>query len=168
MSGRSLRVVRSALRTAAGRGQNASRPQRAGPAPEPAIDLAEACADLAQVAVRTFPDGSWQEHACFVLVSSSGGVRTVPFTHPVVTQLLLRLRALPGFDDKALLEVIGSQRAELVTLWRIPKPAPAPRAADPRPAERIPPTSSAAEFRMPEQRPAPEHDSPVQPRRPTE
>jgi hypothetical protein len=167
MSGRSLRqVVRSALRTAAGRGQNVPGPHRAGPAP--GIDLAEACADLAQVAVRTFPDGSWQEHACFVLVSSSGGVRTVPFTHPVVTQLLLRLRALPGFDDKALLEVIGSQRAELVTLWRIPKPAPAPRAADPRPAERIPPTSSAAEFRMPEQRPAPEHDSPVQPRRPTE
>jgi hypothetical protein len=118
------------------------------------------------VAVRTFADGSWQEHACFVLVSSTREVRTVPFTHPVVTQLLLRLRALPGFDDKQLLEVIGSQRAELVTLWRAPKPESASQPADPRPSS--PPASPAAEFRVPEQRPAPERDSPVQPSRPTE
>jgi hypothetical protein len=177
MSGRSLRqVLRSALRTAASRDQNAPGPQRAGPASEPEIDLDEACSDLAQVAVRTFADGSWQEHACFVLVSSTREVRTVPFTHPVVTQLLLRLRALPGFDDKQLLEVIGSQRAELVTLWRAPKPEPAPQPADPRPDPRArptspstkPSTSPATEFRVPEQRPAPERDSPVQPRRPTE
>ena len=167
MSGRSLRqVLRSALRTAAGRGQNAAGPQRAGPAPEPAIDLDEACADLVQVAVRTFPDGSWQEHACFVLVSSTGEVRTVPFTHSAVTQLLLRLRALPGFAEKTLLEVIGSHRAELVTLWRAPKPARP--AADPRPAAGTPPSLPPTEFRVPEQRPAPERDSPVQPRRPTE
>ena len=169
MSGRSLRhVLRSALRTAAGRGQNAPGTQRAGPAPGSDVDLDEACADLAHVAVRTFTEGSWQEHACFALVSSTGELRTIPFTDPVVTQLLLRLRALPGFDDKLLLEVIGSQRAELVTLWRAPKPEPATRAPDPQADTRTAPSSSATEFRVPEQRPAPEHDSPVQPRRPTE
>jgi hypothetical protein len=171
MSGRSLRqVVRFALWTAAGCGQNVPRRKRPDPAPGSEIDLDEACVDLVQVAVRTFAVGSWQEHACFVLVSSTGNVRTIPFTHPLVTQLLARLRALPGFDEKLLLDVIGSRSAELVTLWAAPEPGTEPRAADPRPDPRTATSApvSPAEFRVPEQRPAPEGDSAVQPNRPNE
>lgn len=84
------------------------------------IDLDEACTDLAEVAVRTCADGSWQEHACFLLGSSSGRWQVVPFSHPVVCQLIGRLRNLPGFDDSQLLDLIGSKQTEIVVLWRDP------------------------------------------------
>jgi hypothetical protein len=92
------------------------------PRPEPPtdIDVDEVCTDLAEVAVRTCSDGSWQEHACFLFGSSSGRWQVVPFSHPVVWDLLGRLRRLPGFDDNALLDVIGSQQSEIVVLWRDP------------------------------------------------
>jgi hypothetical protein len=79
------------------------------------------------VAVRTCADGSWQEHACFLLGSTGDRWTMVPFSHPVACQLIVRLRALPGFDDNRLLDVIGSKQAELVVLWRDPKLTPAPR-----------------------------------------
>lgn len=96
------------------------------PRPEPPtdIDIEEACTDLVEVAVRTSSDGSWQEHACFLLGSSAGRWHMVPFSHPTVSELLPRLRALPGFDDDALLDVIGSRQAEIVVLWRDPARAP--------------------------------------------
>jgi len=155
---------RSAVRVA-NRGLSSS-------AAEPAIDLDEACRDLAEVAVRTFTGGSWQEHACFVLVPSGGDPRIIQFTDPVVTELLVRLRALPGFDDQLLLTVIGSQRAELVVLWRAASPPPAPRAADEQgPAKGSPAPPAAeqppADFPVPEQRRPPASDSRVPPSGPT-
>jgi hypothetical protein len=95
------------------------------PAPPTEIDLDQACADLVEVAVRTCADGSWQEHACFLLGSTADRWTMVPFSHPVACQLIVRLRALPGFDDNRLLDVIGSKQAKLVVLWRDPKLAPA-------------------------------------------
>ncbi len=82
------------------------------------IDIDEACTDLVEVAVRTSADGSWQEHACFLLGSDQGRWQAVPFSHPSVSRLLPRLRALPGFDDNLLLDVIGSRETEIVVLWR--------------------------------------------------
>ena len=82
------------------------------------IDIAAACADLVEVAVRTSADGSWQEHAYFLLGSASGDWQVVPFSHPAVSQLLPRLRALPGFQDNDLLDVICSREAAIVVLWR--------------------------------------------------
>jgi hypothetical protein len=89
------------------------------------IDIDEACADLAEVAVRTCADGSWQEHACFLLGTASGHWQVVPFSHPAVCELLGRLRQLPGFDDNTLLGVIGSKQSEIVVLWRDPSLAKA-------------------------------------------
>ncbi|HEY4007475.1 MAG TPA: hypothetical protein VGM60_20160 [Pseudonocardia sp.] len=92
------------------------------PRPEPPadIDIDEVCADLAEVAVRTCSDGSWQEHACFLLGGANGRWQVVPFSHPVVCDLIGRLRGLPGFDDNMLLDVIGSKQSEIVVLWRDP------------------------------------------------
>lgn len=92
------------------------------PRPEPPadIDIDDACADLAEVAVRTCADGSWQEHACFLLGSASGRWQVVPFSHPVVCELIGKLRTLPGFDDNRLLDLIGSKETEIVVLWRDP------------------------------------------------
>jgi hypothetical protein len=84
------------------------------------IDLDEACFALAEVAVRTCADGSWQEHACFLLGSASGRWQVIPFSHPVVGDLIGRLRLLPGFDDNQLLDLIGSKQTEIVVLWRDP------------------------------------------------
>lgn len=85
-----------------------------------AIDLDEAFADLAEVAVRTFADGSWQEHACFLLGSTAGRWEVVPFDHPAVAELITRLRELPEFDEHQLFDVIGSTETEVVVLWRDP------------------------------------------------
>jgi hypothetical protein len=90
------------------------------PAPPAEIDVDAACRNLAEVAVRACADGSWQEHACFLLGSSDGHWRVVPFSHPVVGELLSRLRLLPGFNDDALLDVIGSKQSGIVVLWRDP------------------------------------------------
>jgi hypothetical protein len=84
------------------------------------IDVEAACANLAEVTVRMSSHGSWQENACFLLASSDGQWQVVPFSHPVVCQLLPRLRALPGFDDNRLLDVIGSKESGIVVLWRDP------------------------------------------------
>jgi hypothetical protein len=84
------------------------------------ISLDEAFVDLAEVAVRTFADGSWQEHACFLLGSASGRWQVIPFSHPVVCDLIGRLRQLPGYDDNQLLDLIGSRQTEIVVLWRDP------------------------------------------------
>lgn len=70
--------------------------------------------------MRTCADGSWQEHACFLLGSAAGRWELVPFSHPVAGELIVRLRALPGFDDNRLLDVIGSRQTGLVVLWRNP------------------------------------------------
>jgi len=78
------------------------------------------------VAVRTSADGSWQEHACFLLGSVTGHWEVVPFSHPAVSRLLSKLRALPGFDDDALLDLIGSKQAGIVVLWRGDPTAPRP------------------------------------------
>jgi hypothetical protein len=75
------------------------------------------------VVVRTSAHGSWQENACFLLGSASGGWQVVPFSDPAAGHLIGRLRALPGFDDNRLLDVIGSRRSEIVILWRHPQPA---------------------------------------------
>jgi hypothetical protein len=91
------------------------------------IDLDQACADLVEVAVRTCSDGSWQEHACFLLGSAAGRWEVVPFSHPVAGQLIVRLRALSGFDDNRLLDLIGSKQTGIVVLWRHPKLAAATR-----------------------------------------
>jgi hypothetical protein len=84
------------------------------------INLDEAFVDLAEVAVRTCADGSWQEHACFLLGSASGRWQVIPFSHPVVCDLIGRLRLLPGYEDNQLLDLIGSRQTEIVVLWRDP------------------------------------------------
>jgi hypothetical protein len=92
------------------------------PRPERPIEICldEACFDLAEVAVRTCADGSWQEHACFLLGSASGRWQVIPFSHPVVCDLIGRLRLLPGYEDNQLLDLIGSRQTEIVVLWRDP------------------------------------------------
>lgn len=70
--------------------------------------------------MRTSAHGSWQENACFLLGSASGRWQVIPFSHPVVCELIGRLRALPSFDENQLLDLIGSKETEIVVLWRDP------------------------------------------------
>jgi len=70
--------------------------------------------------VRTCAHGSWQENACFLLGSASGRWQVIPFSHPVVCELIGRLRELPSFDENQLLDLIGSKETEIVVLWRDP------------------------------------------------
>jgi len=70
--------------------------------------------------VRTCAHGSWQENACFLLGSASGRWQVIPFSHPVVCELIGRLRELPSFDENQLLDLIGSKQTEIVVLWRDP------------------------------------------------
>ena len=70
--------------------------------------------------MRTCAHGSWQENACFLLGSASGRWQVIPFSHPVVCELIGRLRELPSFDENQLLDLIGSKETEIVVLWRDP------------------------------------------------
>ncbi|HEY2205203.1 MAG TPA: hypothetical protein VGH99_12100 [Pseudonocardia sp.] len=82
-------------------------------------------ADLAEVAVWTSDDGAWQEHATFLLLGFDGSWRSVAFADPAATELVPRLRRLPGFDGDLLLDLLNRRYGRrIVTLWRHPAAPP--------------------------------------------
>ena len=78
-------------------------------------------ADLVEVAVWTSADGSWQEHASFLLGTSDGRWHHVPFAEPAATTLIAALCALPGFDKDLLLDLLGQRTRRVLTLWTHPQ-----------------------------------------------
>jgi hypothetical protein len=81
-------------------------------------DLEHALQNLRQVAVWTARHGHLQEHASFLLGTTDDEWHHVPFTDPAATELVARLRTLPGFDTDRLLELLGEREQRVVTIWR--------------------------------------------------
>jgi hypothetical protein len=89
-----------------------------GSGARPCLDLNQVIPDLVEVAVWTSRDGCWQEHASFLLGTSDGRWHMLGFSEPAVSELISRLRELPGFDTDLLLDLIGSRTERLVPLWQ--------------------------------------------------
>jgi hypothetical protein len=75
-------------------------------------------ADLAEVAIRTTPEGPWKEDVFFLLVRSGGGGCAVPAGDPSADALMSRLQSLPGFDNEAFIEAMTTMDDGLFVVWQ--------------------------------------------------
>lgn len=75
-------------------------------------------ADLAEVAIRTTPEGPWKEDVFFLLVRSGGGGCAVPAGDPSADALMSRLQSLPEFDNDAFIEAMTTMDDGLFVVWQ--------------------------------------------------
>jgi hypothetical protein len=78
--------------------------------------------DLVEVAIRTTPEGPWQEDVFFLLTGRDGGGVAVPHGEAVELELLGWLQALPGFDNQQVVEAMGCAEDAMFVCWRRPHP----------------------------------------------
>jgi hypothetical protein len=76
--------------------------------------------DLVEVAIRTTPQGPWQEDVFFLLTGRDGGGVAVPHGEAVQRDLLGWLQALPGFDNQQVVEAMGCAEDAMFVCWRRP------------------------------------------------
>ncbi|RLK54067.1 hypothetical protein [Actinokineospora cianjurensis] len=74
--------------------------------------------DLAEVAIRTTPEGPWKEDVFFLLMRSGGGGCAVPAGHPSADDLMARLQSLPDFDNDAFVEAMTTIEDGLFVIWQ--------------------------------------------------
>jgi hypothetical protein len=74
--------------------------------------------ELGEVAIRTTPEGPWQEDVFFLLMREGGGGCAVPAGHPAADELMNRLQSLPGFDNEAFIEAMTTIEDGLFVVWR--------------------------------------------------
>jgi hypothetical protein len=75
-------------------------------------------AQLKEVAIRTTPEGPWQEDVFFLLIGEGGGGCAVPAGHPAADDLMGRLQSLPGFDNEAFIEAMTTTEDGLFVVWQ--------------------------------------------------
>lgn len=75
-------------------------------------------ADLAEVAIRTTPEGPWKEDVFFLLMREGGGGCAVPAGDPAADDLMSRLQSLPDFDNDAFIEAMTTIEDGLFVIWR--------------------------------------------------
>jgi hypothetical protein len=73
---------------------------------------------LSEVAIRTTPNGPWNEDAFFLLVGQDGGGCAVPSRHPAADDLMERLQTLPNFDNDRFVEAMTSLEDSLFVCWQ--------------------------------------------------
>lgn len=77
-------------------------------------------ADLAGVEIVTTSAGPFSDDVFWLLHSAAGGGVAVP-SEQAPEGLLDRLQQLPGFDDSAVIEAMGSTGDARFTCWRRPE-----------------------------------------------
>ncbi|HZA80839.1 MAG TPA: hypothetical protein VFC13_05125, partial [Actinomycetes bacterium] len=82
--------------------------------------------DLVEVAIRTTPEGPWQEDVFFLLTGRDGGGVAVPHGEAIERDLLGWLQALPGFDHQQVVEAMTCAEDALFVCWRRPDPTSGP------------------------------------------
>jgi hypothetical protein len=82
--------------------------------------------DLVEVAIRTTPEGPWQEDVFFLLTGREGGV-AVPHGEAVERDLLRWLQTLPGFDNQQVVQAMTCAEDAMFVCWRRPDPTSGPQ-----------------------------------------
>jgi hypothetical protein len=75
-------------------------------------------ANLAEVAIRTTPEGPWKEDVFFLLVRAGGGGCAVPAGDPSADDLMSHLQSLPGFDNEMFIEAMTTMDDGLFVVWQ--------------------------------------------------
>jgi hypothetical protein len=76
--------------------------------------------ELAEVAIRTIPEGPWKEDVFFLLVRDGGGGCAVPAGDPAADDLMARLQSLPEFDNDRFVEAMTTLEDSIFVVWRRP------------------------------------------------
>ena len=74
--------------------------------------------DLAEVAIVTTSDGPFEEDVYWLLIGKSGGGCAVPQSLDPQGEILKRLQTLPGFDNEAVIQAMGSVENATVVCWK--------------------------------------------------
>jgi hypothetical protein len=75
--------------------------------------------DLHEVVILTTDEGPWLEDVFFLLIASDGKSGcAVPQSSDGCKELLERLQQLPGFDNKAVINAMGSASNAKFLCWR--------------------------------------------------
>jgi hypothetical protein len=75
--------------------------------------------DLHEVGILTTDEGPWQEDVFFLLIASDGNSGcAVPQSADGSKELFGRLQQLPGFDNKAVIEAMGSTSNAKFVCWK--------------------------------------------------
>jgi hypothetical protein len=73
--------------------------------------------DLEEVSIITTDEGPYVDDVYWLLKGTSGGC-AVPSEAEGMKELLPRLQQLPGFNNKAVIEAMGSARNTTFICWR--------------------------------------------------
>ena len=83
--------------------------------------------DLQMVLIVTTDEGPWSDDVFWMLVSADGKSGcAVPQGVEGSSELLERLQQLPGFDNEAVIQAMGSTENANFVCWRRDAPAPPP------------------------------------------
>jgi hypothetical protein len=73
--------------------------------------------DLQEVSIVTTDEGPFSDDVFWLLVGTAGGC-AVPSESAGMGELLPRLQALPGFDNEAVIQAMGSVEHARFVCWR--------------------------------------------------
>lgn len=74
--------------------------------------------DLAEVAIMTTSAGPFEEDVYWLLIGKSGGGCAVPQSLDPQGEILKRLQTLPGFDNEAVIQAMGSVENATFVCWK--------------------------------------------------
>lgn len=77
--------------------------------------------ELVEVAILTTSEGPFEEDVYWLLIGKSGGGCAVPQSLDPDGVILKRLQALPGFNNEAVIEAMGSVENATFVCWKAEK-----------------------------------------------
>jgi hypothetical protein len=84
------------------------------------VDLDRVLSEVHEIAVWVADGGRRQDDAAFLLRTGTGGWHSLAFSDPRVAELIIRMRALPGFDRDRLVDAVCAQSARVTVVWAAP------------------------------------------------
>lgn len=73
--------------------------------------------EVREIAVWAGNDGSVQDTGRFLLLDGERVWHSVPFGDTLATELMVRMRAIPGFDSDRLLDALSARDGQIEPLW---------------------------------------------------
>jgi len=73
--------------------------------------------EVREIAVWAGNEGSTQDTGRFLLLDGERVWHSVPFGDILAGELMVRMRAIPGFDSDLLLDAVSARGGQVESLW---------------------------------------------------
>ena len=80
-------------------------------------DLDRVMSEVREIAVWAGNDGSVRDSGRFLLMDGERIWHAVPFGDTLAGELMVRMRAIPGFDSDLLLDAVSARGGTIEPLW---------------------------------------------------